>query len=626
MRNALTSRPVRRRTLLFGCAALVSVPACRPRATSSVLQSADVTGQTVPLLPARPLTPAMAALHVHASFSEGGGSMEAQLAQADLLGAQVVWWTEHDWRMAGLGYLRTIPVGSADGDGLTWTLLEDRTTAGAGTHVFGAESPGQVTPEGSASLYLAAQAEPTAPAEHALSFSAERDLFSTSLQGQIWHIWVRPIHLDRGDLELRLRTSRRPAHDGQDAGDYHLSYRFGESAPRSIQVAERVATVPVVSPVGRWTLVTLRPEDDLKAAWPRIDGRDASCTQITVAARARPGGSVSGLLGAVTIDRLGLADDSPLAAQRELMTRYASGTSAIRQLQGVEISSGTPHICWYGGAPRLPVTAQPAHAGTVEAIHACGGVASYAHPFGVDGSEPDPQAQDELLAEVAEQLLPARMLGCDALEVGYRRRGGATLATHESLWDLCSRQAIFLTGLGVHDNHSGMNWDKGPNNFVSWLWSRSLDEDDLLCALRSGYVYFGDPVRFTGQLDLRTSSGGHMGSVASSTGPTTPVELIATGLPAGTSLELVRQTLAGATAPGPALAVDTTTFVSEEIVDGRVVTNVPTGSDCFVRTRVRDREDQVIALSNPLWLVADQRAYAVPADRRTGYQSLDPRS
>ena len=42
------------------------------------------------------------AMHIHSSFSEQEGSMDAQLYQAALNSVDVVWWTDHDHRMDGL--------------------------------------------------------------------------------------------------------------------------------------------------------------------------------------------------------------------------------------------------------------------------------------------------------------------------------------------------------------------------------------------------------------------------------------------------------------------------------------------------------------------------------------------
>src|SRR5215475_10517594 len=47
------------------------------------------------------------AMHVHSSFSEFDGSMDAPLWQATQNAVDVLWWTEHDQRLNDLGYRRT---------------------------------------------------------------------------------------------------------------------------------------------------------------------------------------------------------------------------------------------------------------------------------------------------------------------------------------------------------------------------------------------------------------------------------------------------------------------------------------------------------------------------------------
>jgi len=46
-------------------------------------------------------------LHVHGSMSEGPASMRAHAAAAAALGGavDVIWWTDHDWRIAGHTYV-----------------------------------------------------------------------------------------------------------------------------------------------------------------------------------------------------------------------------------------------------------------------------------------------------------------------------------------------------------------------------------------------------------------------------------------------------------------------------------------------------------------------------------------
>ncbi|WP_435881317.1 hypothetical protein [Streptosporangium subroseum] len=48
--------------------------------------------------------PVSMAMHIHASWGEGNGTMRGHLDQATRAGIDVLWWTEHDFRMAEHGY------------------------------------------------------------------------------------------------------------------------------------------------------------------------------------------------------------------------------------------------------------------------------------------------------------------------------------------------------------------------------------------------------------------------------------------------------------------------------------------------------------------------------------------
>lgn len=44
------------------------------------------------------------AMHIHGSFSEGMASYGAHLRQPRRTGVNVIWWTDHDFRVAAHGY------------------------------------------------------------------------------------------------------------------------------------------------------------------------------------------------------------------------------------------------------------------------------------------------------------------------------------------------------------------------------------------------------------------------------------------------------------------------------------------------------------------------------------------
>ncbi|MGI5162143.1 hypothetical protein [Microbispora sp. CA-102843] len=162
------------------------------------------------------------------------------------------------------------------------------------------------------------------------------------------------------------------------------------------------------------------------------------------------------------------------------------------------------------------------------------------------------------------------------------------LDRHSQLWDVCSRNGIFLTGIGVSDDHSGQDWLGQDSNFVTWAHAPTRELADLLAGLSAGRVYFGDPARFSGVIDLLVDGAAPMGSVTVSTAATRTVRAILTGLPADSVVRIVQGTVD--------LPIDTT-------------------APRFVRVEVRDRTGTVLALSNPVWLLRDTPEAGIPAAR-----------
>jgi hypothetical protein len=84
------------------------------------------------------------AMHVHSSFSEQDASMDSQLFQASKNSADVLWWTDHDTRMDGIGYSSCRPVaGRRSADGLRGVITIPVTPDG-GSDAWGAMTVSKV--------------------------------------------------------------------------------------------------------------------------------------------------------------------------------------------------------------------------------------------------------------------------------------------------------------------------------------------------------------------------------------------------------------------------------------------------------------------------------------------------
>jgi hypothetical protein len=339
---------------------------------------------------------------------------------------------------------------------------------------------------------------------------------------------------------------------------------------------------------------------------------------------------VSGYFGHLQFTR-SLDGGQLLTQQQAMMASLGAKYPAVAQLQGLEISWPSPHVNWFGNAA-MPdystVTTQSYPSWVAETvipqIHAAGGLTSYNHPYGTPGIPAQPPAtQDALLAQVATALLGNRALGTDILEVGYPLRNGVDLAHHLGLWDVMSRNAILLTGNGTSDDHTGVNWARDGNNWVTSAWAASASQSDLLSALAAGQAWCGNlaeyPLSAGASLDLTVDGTCPMGSASLSALPSRRLGITATGVPANGSVQVLQGAVdyAGTAQPTPSTQV-VTSYTAAELAasGGRQALTVDTTAESFARVVVLNTGGVIIAASNPVWMLRKSPPGGIPAARQ----------
>ncbi len=560
----------------------------------ALLRAAAIGGLGVPLLsgctapvspPAPASDPVSVAMHLHSSFSEGTASMAAHLDQARRLGVDVLFWTDHDFRVSAQGYRRRLglaaPTDTEHGVELTWRPRGEDGGTGAVSYGGGAAA---LSATGSGAFWLDAD--------------AWNSTYSGSLADTTLAVELRP----GPGAALQVDLSHHPAGAGRDAGRYRLTYRFGPSTGDR-RAAGRDGTVDVPAPA-EWSTVDIRPVDDIAALWPDLVAEDNSLFRLRVGVL----GTGNAAFRRVTITRARRGD--PLALVREVLGRYAERYPDRRQYPALEVSL-VRHLNWFGGelvvpdyGARAPVKddAVPAAEAMVRFIQSHGGVASYNHPLG--GSP----------AATAAHLVATRALGADVVEVAYGR-DQSTVDGMLQVLDACARNGVHVTATGVTDDHEGTDWYGSKANWITRLWARSVELPDLQAALRAGRAFAYKPDGWDGTLEVTAAGRPAMGAVAATGGPAVPVTVTATGLPRGGALEVVTGRVDHA-APAPAVTTSRTR-------GGRHSLDLPAGS--YVRAVVRDAAGRIVGVGNPFWTAADPAAEpaadpaadpAAPATRR----------
>ena len=576
------------------------------------------------------------AMHIHSSFSELYGTMNAHLQQATLNNVDVIWWTDHDTKMNGQNDRQEVHFSSltdetGDGSPWKWTLHKygSHTTASTGGVVASPVSPFDTVPEGS----LQVTAQSTGTPQAILGFHPEvgpaKHNWRTNLTGQTLSLEVLPTSISTNAyLELAITSSYHPASSGRPAGKYSVSYRFGGSgSPGQRKLSNTTAIVTVPCNPGVWNSVVLRPDEDLKAVFPDLDSRDFSLYDLRFNAVSKRSATASGNFDYLRFTRQ-TTGEVALTVQDQMMASYAERYPGVTQQHGLEVSFANPHINWFGGAITLPNYAGVKRTewldfvrGTViPDIHGSGGLASYNHPFGT-GDDPNPlpkATQDQMLSDVAASLVSNNALDTDILEVGYPLRAGVDLAHHIDLWDVCSRNGMFLTANGVSDDHYGDNWSARKNPWTTSVWAGNANETALLNSLKSGQAWCGSMAQHRGALDLLVDGTCPMGSVSVSQVPARDITVTATSVPQGGSVDIVQRVVdyAGPQNPDPGTPV-IQTLPASAFSTGTAAVRVDTNQSSFVRTQVRDSTGTVIALSNPVWLLRENppEGRAIPAAR-----------
>jgi hypothetical protein len=373
--------------------------------------------------------------------------------------------------------------------------------------------------------------------------------------------------------------------------------------------------------------VTLDPQADIAAIWPSMIAVDNVSYLLAFSVTSPRRGVVADVrVQSVTVNRVRHDAAGIIAAQQQMADVY-SARYGVTGLVSEEVSLGAeevPHCNVFGSAPEFSlktgITAtnwSPYYRDMIARAHSRGGVVSWNHPFGASGGAPVSAAQQiQLRRQLFAARLADRFLGADVLEVGYFQRGGVSFATHVDLWDTFSRRAIWLTGNGASDDHSGRAWQGLTNGFLTGLWATSSSQAALTAALRSGRAYTFHPGRTPGlQLDTLVDGAVPMGRASVSGAGSRTVAVFADNVPGDCTVELVRGPvdLTG-NDPGTRPVVGSWPASAFDTASGTVSTTVSTTTGCFVRPQVR-RNGTLLATGNPTWLLREPPPGGIPATR-----------
>lgn len=595
------SSPLTRRTFLAALGAAAG-------STLVPVAGAQAAGSGPSLTGRRSVSTAM---HVHASWSEGVASWEAQFTEATSLGVDLLCMTDHDHRMLAYKYL--VHLGGARLDPLSSGAAAARDASRSG-----------------GSLHLRVESAGSAPATSGLEVERRPQAVNrlrTNIAGTTLRHTFGVSRLDPGTTyEVVVGLSHHPAGGGRPAGELSLRYRFGDLA-RGRLLEDRglvgVVTAPA-PPAG--TVEVLALEQDARALWPDIFEIDNGFVSLAFVVTSPHAGAVADVsVQDVEIVRTESDAASVVRNQRRIIDTYAPRFPGLVARPDVEVSQQEPHVNVFGVPQFLPNQADTTPARfeayypqMIAGVHRDGGVVSYNHPFGADGGPVlSRAAQDDKRRAVFSKMWADDLYGCDLLEVGYQIRGQVNIDTHLALWDTFSRRARFLTGNGANDDHNGKNWAGLGNGFATGIWAASTGNPDVMAALRGGRAYAKHLGTWsTGEIDLLVDGTVPMGKADVSSAGSRMLAVYVGSAPTGGVVQLVQGVVDGAGQDPKTFVLDTIPASAFTGGSGTVLRQVDTTTSCFVRAQVRNQGGRIIGIGNPVWLLREPPAHGIPGARQ----------
>ena len=570
------------------------------------------------------------AMHVHASFSEGGGSMAASLTEAASVGVDAIFWAEHDWRMTTRDYRQLVtftgPNEAESGGKWNWQgVFAGEVVTANGGFVFLSNSNHPTA------LWLSAVAKPNA-SWGTFGFLADSSASRYNHRGSAAALTIgfdiKPVNYGPDAyLELLLTLSMRPVTGGRPAGAYQISYRIGGRDPIGYSTQGILGVVHLPDPVvGAWSPFTVDPVADVAKLWPDlIAPEDNALYDVAFRVVTANGASAEMYVGQLTFN-WNLDWTTAYQLQEALMSRYAANPvttgHAITQHRGLEISWYGTHLTWFGDNPTPPPspgatlssrTPSGWQSSTVQLVHNSGGLISYNHPYGTNSATTvaSDLVRQSKRAAAAVALVPSLLFGADILEVGMYVRAGMTFGDHMWLWDVLTRNGAVVTGTGVNDDHTAAPgaWASMGNRFLTYAWASGPSQSQLLPAISAGRCFVADPLSGISQLDTFIDSGtAVMGQVGIGSAKHRTITLLGTGVPNGATVNLIQVPIdwASSTDPGSQII---NSFSGSSLNSGSNTVSLPSSSGSFqrdyaYRCEVISDAGRPIGFTQPIWLVS----------------------
>ena len=506
-------------------------------------------------------------MHLHCSH-EPTASIGSHMSHAASLGIKHIWTTEHDTRMGKKKV--DIPVFAFPEEKL-FTVLQNGAKAGF------------LESDGNNGSYAFEKSE-TGIALRITANAGERESFTFHSQGKKHcdALFSRlSVQMDadiRGNVRVEFILSAQPPTYTQAK----LCYEFGKQAERE-KNAQYLPFPEKKDGVYRFPLYTDVSEE--------IGGLDNALCSVRIT--VQDGSEM--LFRSFRFQRE--LNFEQVRTQQKKIAEKVGKKWGVTAFVGFEVTGAGNHKnCFSTKVPVIDYASQNYQVDNERAIAHIkrhGGIFSWNHPYTGYKTE---LSKDEIKRELSQELINNRVYGASLIEVGFPSgRDGFDASDYTLLWDQLSANGVFITGDGDSDNHHAVadGWTRG-NNFCTFAGLDDKDaptEENFVKAFSRGSVWLGDPVAM--QSVEFSSDGFPMGSIR-----------------VGKKIDLQFSAVSTAKDGYAVCVINGKPVFRVELTDGKVEYSFTLCAEQkynFARMEVYDGTDRLIALTNPIYLVADRK-------------------
>jgi len=545
-------------------------------------------------------------MHIHTCF-QPGASIAMQMYNAQKLGMEYIWLTDHDNRMGA----KKMPVEGFVFD--SESLIKQETEK----DYFGFEITEY---ERSANLLhnidtekkqLNMQATASDDAEwqsagiHLVSTRARHT--ASLLNGVTLKMGLAAENIgENARLMIDIRLSQRPP----ECVRAHLLYVLGE-----VEGLEDIHTqiLPLTMENGT---VTLPISEDISCD-ENIGGCDNTFDTVSIVLQVRNRAELNVKIKDFAISLERHFEDANIF--RKKIAAEVGSHYGVTPFVSFEISSAGEHKnCFSTHVPVIDYKKenyQVTHEQATEYVKECGGMFAVNHPLAINPLKRHSLTEKERLrvvAKMASELLANGADGARLIEVGFPMgRNNFPMEEYTMLWDLLSQGGLFLCGYGANDCHrDNVGWFDG-NNFAAYIAADAsleypIAEEVFTDSMRRGNVYTGNPCVLTGEIAFETENGHPMGTVfPRKKHPEIHIIFKAEQVKKGWEFRLIE---------------NGNVVYTETLTDGaythRSVLQKGLDTVRFQRAELYDENGVCILLTNPIYMVnTEQAAFEIPTER-----------